>query len=382
MLKYLRYFTDIQSAENIKGFSETIRQLFHIISFKNKQIKNKLESLVRWLMNKSLFGQLKKQQALYNPNINNRKRNSKSTFYFNDKSINTINWEIKKYYSQKSIISTCKSTIDNDILFWTWFAGVLDGDGYFQSRPIKKGGLSVLKTIEVKLHNKDIRILNRILDKLHIGRIYRYENNPYSKYIVSTKVDMLHIVQNVNGLIRLKVDLFKLACKNLNVEFKEADYNLKPYDPYFAGLIDTDGSIVFNYASNRIECNLEFKHNEYSTKLNLKDVVPGYEPSILLRKKTINKIEDKKYNSIAFKYQTAGGMIHLYNFFMKVRLYNDMKFYRVSKILKFMEIRKYNKSPYDSEEFLIYSEFLIDWIKHDNPKWVTTPFVKKLRIKR
>lgn len=37
------------------------------------------------------------------------------------------------------------------------------------------------KNIEIKLHNRDIRILMRILDKLHIGKIYRYKNNPYSK---------------------------------------------------------------------------------------------------------------------------------------------------------------------------------------------------------
>lgn len=28
-------------------------------------------------------------------------------------------------------------------------------------------------------------------------------------------------------------------------------------------LVDTDGSIVFNYAGNRIECNLEFKYNTH-----------------------------------------------------------------------------------------------------------------------
>lgn len=55
----------------------------------------------------------------------------------------------------------------------------MDGDGYIQIRNIN-GNLK-LKTIEIKLHNRDIRILVRILDKLHLGRIHRYKNHPYSK---------------------------------------------------------------------------------------------------------------------------------------------------------------------------------------------------------
>jgi hypothetical protein len=295
------YSTDTQSAENIKGFSETIRQL---------------------------------------PNLN------------------------------KDLI--------NDNKFWLWFAGIIDGDGYFQNRTSKNESYKVLKTIEIKIHNKDIRILTRIQDKLHMGRIYRYKNKPYSKYIISTQLEMKFIIYMLNGLIRLKVDTFKDSCKYYNIDFKEANYNIEPNDPYLSGLIDTDGSIVFNYVGNRIECNIEFKYNNYTSKLNLNNVIPNYKPTILYRK---HKLNDKIYKSIVFKYQTVTGMVYLYDYCMNNRLYNDMKFYRVSKILKFIEIRKYAKSSYDSEEFLIYSEFLLDWIQYDNPKWYKVPFINKLRAK-
>jgi len=46
--------------------------------------------------------------------------------------------------------------------FNLWLAGVLDGDGYFDVRVIN--GAQKLKAIKIKLHNRDIRILNRILD--------------------------------------------------------------------------------------------------------------------------------------------------------------------------------------------------------------------------
>jgi len=67
---------------------------------------------------------------------------------------------------------------------------------------------------------------------------------------------------------------------------------------------------------------------------------------------------------------------------MQNRLYCDMKFYRVTKIKPFIEIRKYKNSPAarTSVEHKIYSDFIIDWIKYDNPLWYKVPFVRKYLI--
>ena len=183
---------------------------------------------------------------------------------------------------------------------------------------------------------------------------------------------MLFLINLINGQIRIKVDSFKKSCDYFGITYIESNYKLKPLDPYFAGLIDTDGYIVFNYKSNRIECNLELKYNNYTKKLNFEDVIPNYKPSILLRSKIITNIKDKKYKSgakgsglyvlrhksIAFKYQTVDGMIHLYNAFMIIRLYCDFKFYRISKIKEFIKIRSYSKYPKESLEFKIYSNLI------------------------
>lgn len=69
-----------------------------------------------------------------------------------------------------------------------------------------------------------------------------------------------------------------------------------------------------------------------------------------------------------YSYQTVRGMMWLYEYFMKNRLYSDFKFFRVSKIKKFIEIRQFNKSSYESEEFFIYSKFLLEFIEYLNPK--------------
>ena len=219
-----------------------------------------------------------------------------------------------------------------------------------------------LKQIRIKLHNRDIRILKRIQDYLHMGKIRSDKNKPYSTFTVSSKETMIYIIKNINGLIRLKVSSFKLACYLYNIDFIIPNYNIKLYDPYFAGLIYTDGSIVFNYAGNRLECNLEFKLNEYTSKLNFDNTVLNCKPYIVKRKKS-----SKTFSSIAFKFQNVNNMLYIYDYFMRNRLYCDTKFYRVSKIKPFIEIRKYKISPLHSLQHKIYSNFVIDFVKYNNP---------------
>jgi hypothetical protein len=272
-----------------------------------------------------------------------------------------------------------------DYKFWNWFAGVIDGDGNFDIRfrerslgsASKLPKVKVLKQIRIKLHNRDIRILTRIQNYLHIGRIRAEAKKPYSSYIVSTKQEMVFIINNLNGAIRLKAHSFEEACKLYDIEYKEASYKIGANDPYFAGLVDTDGSIVYNYAGNRIECNLELKYNIYSSKLNFDEVIPYCKPYVIIRNKSSIAKTEAKFPSIAFKFQNVENMVFIYDYFMKNRLFCDMKFYRVSKIKGFIEIKKFKCSPKNSIEHKIYSDFMIDFIRYDNPLWHKVPFVTK-----
>jgi len=266
-----------------------------------------------------------------------------------------------------------------DYKFWNWFAGVLDGDGNFDIRKSPSNGKKVVKQIRIKLHNRDVRILTRIQNYLHMGKIRSDKNKPYSIFIVSTKESMNYILNGVNGLIRLKVPSFKQACVLSNIDYIEPDYNIALYDPYFSGLVDTDGSVVFNYSGNRIECNLEFKYNEYSSKLNFNNTIPNCKPYIIKRSKSSNMQGSKHFLSIAFKFQNVNGMLFIYDYFMHNRLYCDMKFYRVTKIKPFIEIRKYKTSPINSIEHKIYSDFVINWIKYENPLWYKVTFISNLQ---
>lgn len=259
--------------------------------------------------------------------------------------------------------------------FDEWLAGIMDGDGNFDLRTLN--GKEKLKVIRIKLHVRDVRILNRILNKLHFGRLRFDKNNKHVMYVVSTKEDMTTFCKLINGSIRLKAESFIRACKALDLEYKEANYLLEENTPYFAGLVDTDGSIFYNYSSNRIECNLEFKLTKYSEKIDFSKVVPNISPYIIKRTHK-NKSLGKIYYSIAFKYHNAGDMIWIYEYFMKNRLYSDFKFYRVSKIKEFITIRDYKKAEKNSIEYDIYCSFMLDFIQYKNPTWTRLTYIKYL----
>lgn len=280
-----------------------------------------------------------------------------------------------------SLFTLGRSRDKEEYNFFHWFAGVIDGDGNFDIRK-RISGSDVLKSIRIKVHNRDLRLLTYIQDKLHMGRIHASGSKPHSIYIVSTESEMSYLVSKLNGLIRIKVDSFKRACASYNIEFIEADYSIKENDPYFAGLIDTDGSIVFNYTSNRIECVVEFKNTEYSSKLCLDYVIPHTKPRIMYRTHSSPIKKNLVYKSISFKYQTVESMVPVYDYFMMNRLYCDFKFYRVSKIKRFLEIRHYKAFPFESTEYKLYSKIMLDWIQYRNPNWTKVPFVTKLNPNR
>ena len=282
----------------------------------------------------------------------------------------------------------CQLPENEESKFWRWFSGIIDGDGCFDIRLDPVNNKKVLKQIRIKLHNRDVRILTRIQNYLHIGRIRADKNKPYSIYIVSTEESMRYILRNINGQIRLKVPSYKEACTLYKINFIEAQYAIALYDPYFSGLVDTKGSIMLNYAGNRIECNLEFESNKYTSMLNFDNTVLESKPRIVKREKLSNSgnRRGQKLTFISFKFQNVNNMLFLYDYFMHNRLFCDMKFYRVTKIKSFIEIRKYQKSPEDSVEQKIYWNFLKDWFKYDNPLWYKEPCIrdkaKILRVKR
>lgn len=252
--------------------------------------------------------------------------------------------------------------------FYNWLAGIIDVKGNFDIRKSTEKKLE-LKAIRIRLHNRDIRILTRIQDILHMGRIINHKNKIYSTYIVSNEKNMSYLVNKLNGKIRIKCNSLEKACALYNIDYIEPDYNIKNGDAYYSGLIDGKGSIVYNFSYNRIECNLQVKHNKFTSKLNFDGLIPFLEPYTQYNK-------DLKY--ITFKFQSVRAMIPLYEYFMQNRLYSDYKFYRVSLIKKFIDIRHYQQNS-NSIEYKIYTHFMLKWIQYRNPSWTRVTFIKNLQ---
>jgi hypothetical protein len=235
----------------------------------------------------------------------------------------------------------------NHNMFLKWFAGIIDGKGVFYKT--NKG----YPCLKILIPNRDIRILARIQNHLHIGKIKK--NKYFSLYTITNPSEMYKLLTIMNGLIRVKFKPFYNSCRIHNIDIKNVNYNINEYDPYLSGLVDSKGSILYNSSCNRIECVIDLKYNLYSLKLSLDKVIPGYKPYV-------SKKRGKNQPRVLYKYQSVKGMMLLYNYFLKNRLYSDMKFFKISQINKFVGIRGFKHMDSKSIQYKIYRDFIAYFI--------------------
>lgn len=260
-----------------------------------------------------------------------------------------------------------------------WLAGIIDGDGNLDIQNLKNYNIKrTLKQIRITQHPRDSKILYKVKDLL--GGKIRSKGKLYIIWTISTKELMTNCLNELNGHIRLKVESFKEACKLSNITYIESNYTVEPDSAYLSGLIDTDGSIVFNSSGNKIDVVLEFQENEYSSKLDLSKVIPDTKVTVYRLQKR-NQTADKIFYSIRFTYQGVDNMLPLYQYFLQNRLYSDFKFYRAMKIKRFLELRCFYKYAKDSPEYKLYIDFLKDFFTHMNEQKSLPPYLtNKLQI--
>lgn len=110
--------------------------------------------------------------------ISSENNNNPVTFNSNNiKCTNIQSAENCKGFSE-TIRQISNFNSEDKLLFYKWLAGIIDGDGNFDLRVLNNK--LVLKTIRIKLHNRDIRILTHIQNTLHMGRIRTDKNKPHS----------------------------------------------------------------------------------------------------------------------------------------------------------------------------------------------------------
>lgn len=272
-----------------------------------------------WLL---LFREKKEEKNVNKNNILLNSKNNNTDIYKYNK------LRPKPAENLKKFSETWRQIPKINFNFFYWFAGVIDGKGNFDIKINNNN--KILKQIIIKVHKKDIKILMHIKNILHIGRININNNKIHCRYIISKENEMKYIINNINGLIRLKVLNFEEACKIYNIEFKKANYNIKLNNSYYAGLIDTVGKIDFNYKNNRIKCNLTLKYNYYSNKLKFKKIFFNNK-YFIRKKKYLNKII---FYNILIK--NSNNIQYICNYFMEYKLYSEKKFNKITKIKQYV----------------------------------------------
>lgn len=287
-------------------------------------------------------------------------------------SIGIIPIKIKSAERSKLFLETKRQLPEIDPNFWKWFAGIIDGNSIFNFYDYQ---YKKIDNISIICLTRDIKIIKHIKDTLHFGKVSFSDNGKYITYIIYESENIKFITKNLNGLIRIKIDDFEFVCNYYNINFIIPNYNIELYDPYFSGLIDSKGTIYFNYTCNRIECNLQLPYNQNSIKLNFNHTLLSCKPNVFIRNKYYNNEGILIDQSINFKYQNINDMFYIYDYFLKCKLYSDFKNYRAKNILLFLDVRELKYFPIHSNEHNIYYNFIINYIKYKNPNWFKTSWL-------
>jgi ubiquinol-cytochrome c reductase cytochrome b subunit len=120
-----------------------------------------------------------------------------------------------------------------------WFAGLVDGDGYFYINKKKE------IRFELTTHSIDSAIIYHLKTKLKGGSARLRSGSNSIRYRVKKREIICNIIYRLNGKLynptRLKQ--FYKVCLILNISFIKLNKKLSSTCAYLAGLIDSDGTI-------------------------------------------------------------------------------------------------------------------------------------------
>lgn len=129
-----------------------------------------------------------------------------------------------------------------DLKWNQWFAGLIDGDGCFyiskQNQP----------SLEITVGCEDEHMLQKA--KNRVGGVLKLRAGSNSVRLrVFQKEQLKHIIQCVNGQIRLKTrqHQFQKLCSMFNIEYFKPE-PLTFDNGYIAGIFDADGSVTISVA--------------------------------------------------------------------------------------------------------------------------------------
>jgi hypothetical protein len=126
--------------------------------------------------------------------------------------------------------------------FFSWLAGVIDGDGCLL---VSKQGYT---SLEITIGFEDLAILRYIQSMLGGGSIKMRSGAKAYRYRLHNAAGMIFLINNINGLIRHSIRLAQLhrVCSKLGIT-PLMPVSLNTLSGWFAGFFDADGTFDFSF---------------------------------------------------------------------------------------------------------------------------------------
>ena len=243
-----------------------------------------------------------------------------------------------------------KSNLNPELLkFNEWLAGLIDGDGYFILT--KKGYTSC----EICMDVRDKKALYEIKHK-YGGSIKPVSGAKAFKYKLRNKKGLVHLINDINGLIRNPIRLLQMnkLCNKYEICLKYPEpltYN----NGWLSGFIDSDGSVYLNEMSGQIFISISQKN-----RFLLEPLINLYGGRIDILSP---KIEAFKY--VVYRKNELFSLID--NYFTKYPLKTE-KYKRINLIKQFYLLRTYsnNNNICDINKLNAWVSFKDKWEKYQD----------------
>lgn len=174
------------------------------------------------------------------------------------KSLTGNNLQVTKVFNSRvgtsEAIRLLSSKSDNS---WKeWLAGLIDGDGCFL---LSKKGYS---SLEITMDIRDEHCLN-IIKNCYGGSIKLRSGLKAIRYRLHHKEGLLKLINDVNGHIRNPIRFlqFNKICNNKNINVFNP-LELSQNNGWFAGIIDSDGTITYNKTNGQLAISVSNKYPE------------------------------------------------------------------------------------------------------------------------
>lgn len=243
------------------------------------------------------------------------------------------------------IVNNFDST--DSLKFNEWLAGLIDGDGYFLLT--KKGYVSC----EICMDVRDKKALNIVLHK-YGGSLKAISGGKALKYKLRNKKGLLHLINDLNGLIRNPTRLLQInkLCVKYGIELKYPK-PLTYHNGWLSGFIDSDGSVYLNEKSGQVFISVSQKN-----KFLLEPLISLYGGRIDILSP---KIEAFKY--VVYRKNELFSLID--NYFSNYPLKTE-KSKRIHLIKQFYDLRTFSNSEniYDISKLNAWVLFKDKWEKY------------------